>query len=98
MDLVPNGSSKGTLAAEEAGGRVATVSIDAIKFLHPVSVGDEVSCYCTLGEVGDTSIAVKIQTWACARGSKGAEKVAQGVCTYVGIGEDGHPRKLGSKA
>ncbi|MGI4797649.1 MAG: acyl-CoA thioesterase, partial [Janthinobacterium lividum] len=42
----------GTLAAERAEGRVATVSVDAMKFLRPVAVGDEVSCYCKLGEVG----------------------------------------------
>ena len=29
----------GTLAAERAEGRVATVSIDAMRFLRPVSVG-----------------------------------------------------------
>ena len=86
----------GTLAAEQAEGRIATVSIEAMKFLRPVSVGDEVSCYCTLGEVGDTSIAVKIETWARERGGKNAEKVTEGVFTYVAIDEAGHPRKLSS--
>jgi acyl-CoA thioesterase YciA len=33
----------GTFAAQAAGGRVATVSIEAMEFLRPVSVGDEVS-------------------------------------------------------
>lgn len=89
MDL-----ARGTLASERAEGRVATVSIDAMKFLHPVSVGDEVSCYCTLGDVGDSSIEVRIETWARARGGKQAEKVTKGVFIYVAIGEDGHPRSL----
>ncbi len=84
----------GTLAAERAGGAVATVSIEAMRFLRPVSVGDEVSCYCALAEVGETSVAVKIETWARERGGKQAEKVTQGVLTYVAIGEDGHPREL----
>ncbi len=84
----------GTLAAEQADGRVATISVDAMKFLRPVSVGDEVSCYCTLKETGDTSIAVKIETWARERGGKLAEKVTEGVFTYVAIDEDGRPRKL----
>ena len=52
----------GTLAGERAAGRVATVSIDAMRFLRPVSVGDEVSCYCVIEKAGDTSIAVKIET------------------------------------
>lgn len=84
----------GTLAAERAGGAVATVSIEAMRFLRPVSVGDEVTCYCTLGEVDETSVAVKIETWARERGGKHAEKVTEGVFTYVALGEDGHPRKI----
>jgi acyl-CoA thioesterase YciA len=84
----------GTLAAERAGGRVATVSVEAMRFLRPVSVGDEVSCYCTLGEVGGSSVEVKIETWARERGGKSAEKVTEGAFTYVAIGEDGRPRDL----
>jgi acyl-CoA thioesterase YciA len=87
----------GTLAAEQAEGRVATVSIDAMRFLRPVAVGDEVSCYCTLGEVGETSIAVKIETWARERGSKHAEKVTEGLFTYVALDENGRPRKVSAK-
>jgi len=84
----------GTLAAERAGGRVATVSIDAMRFLRPVSVGDEVSCYCTVETAGDTSVAVRIETWARQRGGKAPEKVTEGLFTYVAIDEDGHPREL----
>ena len=34
----------GNFAAERAGGRVATIAIEAMRFLRPVAVGDEVSC------------------------------------------------------
>ena len=84
----------GTLAAARAGGRVATVSVEAMRFLRPVSVGDEVSCYCTLGEVGDTSVKVRIETWARPRGGGAAEKVTEGVFTYVALNEDGQSRQL----
>lgn len=84
----------GTLAAERAEGRVTTVSIEAMRFLRPVSVGDEVSCYCTLGEVGDTSITVTIETWARERGGKPAGKVTEGVFTYVAIDENGRLRTV----
>jgi acyl-CoA thioesterase YciA len=43
-----------TFASEVAGGRVATVSIEAMEFLRPIAVGDEVSCYCTLVRSGET--------------------------------------------
>ena len=85
----------GTFAAARAEGRVATVAIEAMRFLRPVSVGDEVSCYCSLGEVGDTSLAVKIETWARGRGrDKAPEKVTEGVFTFVAIDEHGRPREL----
>jgi acyl-CoA thioesterase YciA len=85
----------GTFAAERAEGRVATVAIEAMRFLRPVAVGDEVSCYCSLEEAGETSLAVRIETWARGRGrDKAPEKVTEGVFTFVAIGEDGHPRKI----
>jgi acyl-CoA thioesterase YciA len=85
----------GTFAAERAGGRVATVAIEAMRFLRPVAVGDEVSCYCTLRERGETSVAVKVETWARGRGrGKEPEKVTEGVFTFVALGEDGRPRKM----
>ena len=85
----------GTFAAQHAGGQVVTVSIEAMRFLRPVEVGDEVSCYCTLGSAGGTSIAVRIETWTRDRSGSGAHKVTEGVFTYVALGEDGKPRMLG---
>jgi acyl-CoA thioesterase YciA len=85
----------GTFAAERAEGRVATVAIEAMRFLRPVSVGDEVSCYCSLEDSGETSLTVKIETWTRGRGrDKAPEKVTEGVFTFVAIGEDGRPRKI----
>jgi acyl-CoA thioesterase YciA len=85
-----------TFAAELAGGRVATVSIDAMKFLHPISVGDEVSCFCFAEEEGKASVAVKVETWTRCRGGKDPEKVTEGVFTYVALDENGKPRALHS--
>ena len=45
-------------AAEVAGGRVATVAIDAMAFLTPVHVGAVVTCYCDVLEVGRSSIRI----------------------------------------
>jgi len=42
----------GTFAAQRASGRVVTVSIDAMRFLQPVEVSNEVSCYCSLADSG----------------------------------------------
>jgi len=85
----------GTFAAQHAKGRVATVSIEAMRFLRPVEVGDEVSCYCMLEHEGGTSVAVKIETWTRSRDGGDAEKVTEGVFTYVALGADGRPREVG---
>jgi acyl-CoA thioesterase YciA len=85
----------GNFASEYAGGRVVTVAIEAMRFLRPVAVGDEVSCYCSLQQAGDTSVVVKVETWARGRGrGKAPEKVTEGVFTFVAIDEDGKPRSL----
>ncbi len=73
----------GTFAAQRAGGRVVTFSIEAMRFLHSVSIGDEVSCYCSLMETGDTSVAVRIETWARDRTGSDAQKVIEGVFDYT---------------
>jgi acyl-CoA thioesterase YciA len=84
----------GMFAVERAEGPVATVAIDAMRFLHPISVGDEVSCFCSWEDEGDTSIKVKVETWTRVRGKKRAEKVTEGVFTYVALSEEGEPRSL----
>jgi acyl-CoA thioesterase YciA len=90
MDLAGGG-----LAAEHAQGRVATVAIEAMRFLRPIAVGDEVSCYCSLVKAGDTSLMVKVETWARGRGhGKAPQKVTEGVFTFVAIDAGGHPRPL----
>ena len=84
----------GTYAAQVAGGRVATVSIQAMEFLRPVAVGDEVSCYCSTVKTGDSSVTVRIETWARGRGADDGEKVTEGTFTFVAIDEHGKPRSL----
>lgn len=81
----------GTFAAAHAGKRVVTVRIDAVEFLDPVSVGDDVSVFCALEDEGDTSVAVKIEVWARVRTGDAPHKVAQGVFRYVAVREDGKP-------
>ena len=88
----------GTFAAQRTGGRVATVGIEAMQFLRPVSIGDEVSCYCSETHTGKTSITVKIETWARGRGEDDAEKVTEGLFTFVAIDEAGEPREFGGSA
>ena len=81
-------------ASELAGGRVATVAVEAMRFLHPIAVGDEVSCFCTAEEQRTASVKVRIETWTRSRGGKDAEKVTEGIFTFVAVDDDGKPRRL----
>ena len=88
-----------TFAAQQADGRVATVSIEAMEFLRPVAVGDEVSCFCSLVKVGETSVTVRIETWARSRGGSGeSEKVTEGTFTFVALDQNGKPRPVKNEA
>ncbi|WP_085811421.1 acyl-CoA thioesterase [Sphingomonas sp. TZW2008] len=88
----------GMFAVERAAGPVATVAIDAMRFLRPISIRDEVSCFCSWEDEGSTSIKVKVETWTRVRGTKQAEKVTEGVFTYVALTDQGEPRDLNDKA
>ena len=83
------------VAAERANGRVATVAVAEMKFLRPIAVGDEVSCFAAIEGTGEHSITVKIETWARTRGSGGApEKVTEGLYTYMALDDDGQPKPI----
>lgn len=80
-------------AARAAGGRIATIGVEAMKFLRPVSLGDEVNFYARIERIGTTSIRVRVDVWVRSLRSP-PYKVTEGVFTYVAIGEDGRPRPV----
>jgi acyl-CoA thioesterase YciA len=74
--------------------RITTVAIDAMTFIHPVNVGDIVSCHATLQKVGRTSIRIEIEVWA-QRAKGGAHvQVTKGTFTYVAIDDAGRPHPV----
>jgi acyl-CoA thioesterase YciA len=88
----------GMFAYAQAEGPIATVAIDAMRFLRPVDVGDVVSCYCSLVDTGDHTLKVKIETWARGRAHPQSEKVTEGVFTFCALDEQGRPRELPAQA
>jgi acyl-CoA thioesterase YciA len=83
-----------TFAVSHSGLRVVTVRIEAVEFLRPVSVGDDVSVFCRLEEEGKSSIKVHIECWARERGTGDGHKVTEGVFTYVAVDDNGKPRRI----
>jgi acyl-CoA thioesterase YciA len=84
----------GNVAIRRARGRVATVAVDSMSFLSPVSVGDEVSIYARVVSVGRTSLRVQIAAWKRHRHDGAMEKVTEAMFVFVAIGEDGRPRAV----
>ncbi|MEM6902850.1 MAG: acyl-CoA thioesterase [Pseudomonadota bacterium] len=82
------------LAIQEARGRVATVGVQAMTFHKPVMVGDDVLCYADLVRIGNTSVTVKVTTYARNRIYGDAVKVTEGDFTYVALGQDRRPRPV----
>ena len=82
------------VAYEAAGGRIATVAIDAMSFRQPVFIGDLVSCYATVNRVGTTSIQVAVETYVQRRESRQVVLVTDGLFTYVAIDRQGRPRPV----
>lgn len=82
------------LARNTARSRVTTVAIDGMAFLHPVAVGDTVSCYARLERIGRTSMKIDVEVWV-QRFTDGAQlRVTEGIFTYVAINDDGQPHPV----
>ena len=81
-------------AVDRAGGRIATVAVNAMRFHQPIAVGDLVTCYATIESVGKTSISVKVETWAKRRRTTDQVKVTEGTFVYVAINDNGAKRAL----
>jgi len=84
----------GILSRERSRGRSATIAVDAMKFIRPVSVGDVLCVYTQLKRIGRTSMAIDVEAWV-NRGVIGArEKVTEAIFTFVAIDENGKPRPV----
>ena len=89
MDL-----AAGAAAARRARGRCATIAIDAMQFLKPVYVGDEVSLYAEVIAVGRTSLQIAVEAWRRSRESEDTEQVTRGRFTFVAIDGERRPRAI----
>ncbi len=83
-----------TVAVSRARMRVVTVSVEAMSFLLPVTVGDEVSFYGDLVTAGRTSMKVHVEAWRRRREDDQEFKVTEATFTFVAIGPDRRPHPL----
>lgn len=84
----------GNAASKLAQGRCATVAVEGMAFLSPVSVGDEVSIWATLVRKGRTSMTFDVSAWRRPRTGSACKPVTEAEFTFVALDENGRPRPL----
>lgn len=89
MDL-----AAGNMAGRVSSGRGATVAVEAMQFLRPVKVGDEVTLYANLVKIGRTSMRIHVDVWARPRFGNSPEKVTNADFVFVALDADGTPREI----
>jgi acyl-CoA thioesterase YciA len=89
----------GVLAARLAKGRIATVAVNQFVFKQPVSIGDLLSFYAHVLQVGNTSVTVRVEVYAERNPADvRVVKVTEANLTYVAIDDQGRPRSLSASA
>ena len=86
-----------TAAREIAPERVVTISMQEIIFQQPVFIGDVVSCYAKIIEVGNTSIKVQIEVTALRLNDSGFREcihVTSAVGTFVSVTKNGAKKPI----
>lgn len=83
------------VAIERAKGRVATVKAHNIEFIHPVLVGDIVSCYASVYKTGRTSLVVNVDVYIQRNAADPIVlKVSKAELVYVALDTERKPRPV----
>jgi acyl-CoA thioesterase YciA len=84
----------GIVASREADGAVATVAIEAMKFLAPILLHDLISVYAWVERIGRTSVGIRIDVVAIRDRGRHEVKVTEGLFTFVALDEENRPRVI----
>ena len=87
-------TAAGIAASRHAGGPVVTASLDQMSFLHAVHVGDVVSVYASVNDVGRTSIEVGVRVEAEELLSGRRTHTSSAYLVFVALDERGQPRPV----
>src|SRR4051812_46389592 len=84
----------GIVASRRSKGPVATVAIEAMKFLEPIHLRDLISVYAEIERVGRTSMGVRIEVIAERDLGATEVKVTEGLFTFVALDTNHRPRAV----
>jgi acyl-CoA thioesterase YciA len=88
----------GIVASRRANGPVATVAIEAMKFIEPIHLRDLISVYAHVETVGRTSMGVRIEVIADRDLGATQVKVTEGLFTFVALDANHRPRPVDQPA
>jgi acyl-CoA thioesterase YciA len=84
----------GIVASQRAHGPVATVAIEAMKFIAPIHLRDLISVYAHVERTGRTSMGVRIEVVAHRDLGQTEVKVTEGLFTFVALDASNRPRAI----
>ena len=84
----------GIVASRAAEGAVATVAMEAMKFLTAILLHDLISVYAWVARIGRTSIRIRIEVIATRDRGNEEVKVTEAVFTFVALDENHRPRPV----
>src|SRR3712207_6164907 len=84
----------GIIASRRADGPVATVAIEAMKFIEPILLHDLISVYARIERTGRTSMGIRIEVIASRDRGTREVKVTEALFTFVALDSDNRPRPL----
>jgi acyl-CoA thioesterase YciA len=88
----------GIVASQRARGPVATVAIEAMKFIAPIHLRVLISVYAHVERVGRTSMGVRIEVVAHRDLGATDVKVTDGLFTFVALDHNNRPRPVDNLA
>jgi acyl-CoA thioesterase YciA len=84
----------GIVASHRAEGAVATVAIEAMKFIAPILLHDIISVYARIERTGRTSMGIRIEVIATRERGSQEVKVTDALFTFVALDENNRSRPL----
>ncbi len=84
----------GIVASRRAEGPVATVAIEAMKFIGPILLHDVISVFARIERTGRTSMGIRIEVVASRNRGTEEVKVTEALFTFVALDEQNRPRPL----
>ena len=84
----------GLAGARHAGRRVVTAGMDRMTFLHPVHVGEVLTCSASVNAVWRTSMEVGVRVTSEQLRTREVKHTSTAYLTMVAIDDEGHPTEV----